>query len=104
MFTTPRAPGLLRLAEITALGYPSRATLLRRIREGRLPAVDCGNHYKVTLSDVEELYPRTSAAAEALDPQLKAWAEEVVATAPPLSAADAAAVAALLVRRGGAAA
>ena len=64
-----------------------------------------GNRLVASRDELDALItPVHPAGPSALDPAVIAWVETVAATAPPLTPADAAQVAALLVGRGGAAA
>ena len=96
---------LLTLREAAELGYGAYSTLRKRIREGKLTAHRLGNRLVASRDDLDALItPVHPAGPSALDPAVIAWVETVAATAPPLTPADAAQVAALLVGRGGAAA
>ncbi|GAA4757420.1 helix-turn-helix domain-containing protein [Gordonia alkaliphila] len=94
---------LLTLREAAELGYGAYSTLRKRIREGKLTAYHLGNRIVLHRDDLDALITPVHPAGPSLDPAVAAWVESVAATAPPLSPADAAAVAALLVRGGAAA-
>ncbi len=83
-------------------GAPSASTIVRAIRSGALAATMDGNAYTIAPEDFAAWIRsrRVPAVATDLDPAVAGWVEEVAATAPPLSPAVAAAVAALLVRGG----
>ncbi|MFT3661774.1 MAG: hypothetical protein QM809_10325 [Gordonia sp. (in: high G+C Gram-positive bacteria)] len=91
---------LRRFSECAELGYPSAFTLRRRRKDGSLPAVWCGNHWKCRLSDVERLYPRQDSADDADLDELRAWARRQAATAPPIPSPAAARMVVEILRRG----
>lgn len=87
------------LSEASAVHRVSVDTLRRLVRAGRLPAAKEGPRraYMVDLDDVAHLL---SAKRRAYTPdQVRAWAREVAATAPPVSPTLAAEIVAIL--RGG---
>lgn len=74
-------------------------------RQGRLPAHMLLGRVHLRPEDLDALLQPVPVPATAdLDPVVIEWVKAVAATAPPLTPADAAQVAALLVGRGGAAA
>ncbi len=84
-------------------GAPSASTIVRAIRSGALAATMDGNAYTIAPEHFEAWIRSrrvSTAVATDLDPAVAGWVEEVAATAPRLSPADAAKVAALLVRGG----
>ncbi|WP_341257829.1 hypothetical protein [Gordonia malaquae] len=80
---------------------PSIYTIKRAIKSDQLPAFFVGRELRVYGPDFEKwlasrVRPANRAAKE-LTPEVRAWAEEVAATAPDLTPAQAAAAARLIV-------
>ena len=83
--------------------WGSLSSLHHYRRQGRLSAHKLLGRVHLRHEDLDALLRPVPATAD-LDPVVIEWVKAVAATAPPLTPADAAQVAALLVGRGGAAA
>ncbi len=74
----------------------SKATIYRRIKTGKLPAVADGQSFLVEKADLErEFAPRPvvpAAPMSGIDPEIREWAEGIAADAPPLNPRTARAV------------
>lgn len=94
----------LTLDEAAAAGrWGSLSSIHLYRRQGRLPAHKMLNRVHLRPEDLDALL-RPAPINQGLDPEIAAWARSVAKTAPRLTEGDAARVAALLVRAGGAAA
>lgn len=92
----------LSLREASDLGFGGVSTFRKKIAAGELPAVRVGRQYRVLQSDLEVLAEPVSSKTSAIPDPIREWAREVAASAPPLTASQAAEVARII--RGGAAA
>ncbi|WP_221709862.1 helix-turn-helix domain-containing protein [Corynebacterium testudinoris] len=100
MSHSPLITSRVPLSEASTIHRVSVDTLRRHVRTGRLPATKEGPRraYMVDLDDVAHLL---SDKRRAYTPdQVRAWAKEVAATAPPVSPTLAAEIVSIL--RGGA--
>lgn len=80
----------LTLKQAAERGHISIATLNRYIASGRLPAMKMGGKNYVTVGDLDAaigpvpVLPSGAARGGVTDEGLRAWAERVASTAPPL--------------------
>lgn len=86
---TGTTPTRVRITAAAARHGVSPVTVLRRVRDGRLPAVKRGKRYEVEVADLERVFaPEPVVPArkrDALLDDLELAAERVAAEAPPLS-------------------
>ncbi len=82
------------IAHYAALpGTPSRVTITRAVRNGDLPAVLIGRTYYIHPEAFADwIAARRVPSRDPLTPDLREWAREVAATAPPLNPVTARAV------------